>query len=70
MKWSDIDMNAQLISVSKTLYRINNPAGNDPKTIIVIDAPKNKKSLRKISVPTFMIKRLAEIKENCDPEQE
>lgn len=68
LKWSDIDMNAQLISVSKTLYRINNPAGNDPKTIIVIDAPKSKKSLRKIPVPTFMIRRLAEIKENCEPE--
>lgn len=68
LKWSDIDMNAQLISVSKTLYRINNPTGNDPKTIILIDAPKSKKSLRKIPVPTFMIKRLAEIKENCEPE--
>lgn len=68
LKWSDIDMNAQLISVSKTLYRINNPDGNEPKTIIVIDAPKSKKSLRKIPVPSFMIRRLAEIKENCEPE--
>lgn len=68
LKWSDIDMNTQLISVSKTLYRINNPAGNDPKTIIVIDAPKSKKSLRKIPIPSFMIQRLTEIKENCEPE--
>lgn len=68
LKWSDIDMNAQFISVSKTLYRINNPAGNDPKTIIVIDAPKSKKSLRKIPIPSFMIQRLTEIKENCEPE--
>lgn len=68
LKWSDIDMNAQLISVSKTLYRIKNPAGNEPKTIIVTDAPKSRKSVRKIPVPTFMIQRLAEFKRNCDPE--
>ncbi|MCM1060910.1 MAG: site-specific integrase [Eubacterium sp.] len=68
LKWSDIDMYDQLISVSKTLYRIKNPAGNEPKTIIVTDAPKSRKSVRKIPVPTFMIQRLAEFKRNCDPE--
>jgi len=68
LKWSDIDMNAELISVNKTLYRISNPAGNNPKTIILIDSPKSKKSVRKIPIPTFMIYRLSKIKENCNSE--
>lgn len=68
LKWSDIDMDDQLISVSKTLYRIKNPAGNEPKTLIVIDAPKSRKSVRKIPVPPFMIQRLTEFKEKSNPE--
>lgn len=68
LKWSDININDHLISVSKTLYRIKNPAGNNPKTIIMIDAPKSRKSTRKIPVPLFMIQRLTEFKRNCDPE--
>ena len=65
LKWSDIDLNTQLISVNKTLYRIKNPAGNNPKTIIIIDAPKSRNSIRKIPIPPFMITRLSDMKNNC-----
>ena len=66
LKWSDIDLNDQIISVRKTLYRIKNPARNSPKTIVVIDAPKSRKSVRKIPIPSFMMQRLMEFKRNCD----
>lgn len=62
LKWSDIDLSSQLISVDKTLQRIKNSYGNSPKTIVIIDKPKSSKSVRKIPVPTFMLTRLAELK--------
>ena len=65
LKWSDIDLASQLISVSKTLQRIQNPSGDSPKTIVVIDKPKSSKSIRKIPVPTFMLLRLAELKKRA-----
>lgn len=62
LKWSDIDLNSQLISVNKTLQRINNPNGSTPKTVVIIDKPKSGKSVRKIPIPTFMLIRLGEQK--------
>ncbi len=68
LKWSDIDLNSQLISVNKTLQRIKNPYGDSPKTIVIIDKPKSSKSVRKIPVPTFMLMRLAELKKHTSPD--
>lgn len=65
LKWSDIDVETQLISINKTLYRIKNPAENNPKTLIIIDTPKSRNSIRKIPIPTFMLRRLTEMKRNC-----
>lgn len=68
LKWSDIDLNLQLISVNKTMYRIKNPAGNSPKTIVVTDTPKSRSSIREIPIPPFMLDELADMKKNysCD----
>lgn len=68
LKWSDIDLNTQLITVNKTLQRIKNPNGNIPKTIVTIDTPKTQNSLRKIPVPTFMLMQLASLKKLCKSE--
>ena len=68
LKWVDIDLQSQLISVNKTLQRIKNPHEDKPKTIVIIDKPKSSKSVRKIPVPTFMLIRLAELKKNNAPE--
>jgi integrase len=62
LKWSDIDISQQVIHVRKTLQRIKNPNGSIPKTVVLIDEPKSEKSIRDVPVPTFMLSKLAAIK--------
>lgn len=62
LQWGDIDLVNNVIRVRKTLTRIKNPEGVSPKTIVIIDSPKSKKSLRDIPIPTFMLSVLAERK--------
>jgi len=64
LQWSDINLNNQSISVTKTLQRI---ADHDPsakaKTRIIIDTPKSRNSIRLV-VPSFLIGLLSEIQAN------
>ncbi len=62
LTWGEIDIVNQLIYIRKTLFRIKNPYGASPKTIVVIDTPKSKNSVRIIPIPTFMISALAKQK--------
>lgn len=59
LTWEDIDLVNQVIKVDKTLYRIKNPDTTIPKTIVVIDTPKSKKSVRYVPIPTFMLPAIA-----------
>ena len=61
LTWGDIDLISQVLYVKKTLFRIKNPNGT-PKTIVVIDTPKSKNSVRTIPIPTFMLSALAKLK--------
>lgn len=67
MLWSDIDLEAGVLSVSKTLQRVKNfdkdIAG---KTRIVIGAPKSIKSCRTLPIPQFLLQILKEYKSNDD----
>lgn len=52
LKWSDIDMDSNLIRITKTLQRVKVTDGlSETKTRIIIDAPKSKKSIRDIPIP-------------------
>ncbi|MBR1863697.1 MAG: site-specific integrase [Ruminococcus sp.] len=64
LTWGDIDLVNQVIHVKKTLFRIKNPDGSTPRTIVVIDTPKSKKSVRDVPIPTFMLSVLAKLKRN------
>lgn len=64
LQWGDIDLIGNVIHVRKTLTRIQNPDGGKPKTVVIIETPKSKKSIRDIPIPTFMLERLAEIKDH------
>jgi len=65
LQWSDIDLNAQAISVTKTIQRIADP---DPvskaKTRVIIDTPKSRNSVRLVPIPSFLIGLLSEIQGN------
>lgn len=62
LRWEDIDLTNNIIRIRKTLFRIKNPNGDIPKTVVVIDSPKSKCSLRDIPVPTFMLEKLKKMK--------
>ena len=62
LTWADIDISQQLIHIRKTLFRIKNPSGDKPKTVVVTDSPKSISSLRDVPIPTFMLRTLAKIK--------
>ena len=64
LQWGDIDLIDNVIHVRKTLTRIPNPDSSKPKTIVIIDTPKSKRSVRDIPIPTFMLKMLAEKKKH------
>ncbi|MBO5559098.1 site-specific integrase [Ruminococcus sp.] len=61
LRWENIDTENSLLKVRKTLSRIRNPDG-EPKTIVIIDAPKSRKSIRDIPLPTCMLEQLADMK--------
>lgn len=48
LKWSDIDLENEYISITKTISRINNTQTSLPKTKIIIDLPKSETSVRLI----------------------
>ena len=62
LTWGDIDLARQIIHISRTLFRIKNPNGTEPKTIVVIDSPKSRSSVRDVPVPPFLLSVLARLK--------
>ena len=61
LKWSDIDLEKSIITVSHTMQRIKN-IGGTTATKIVISSPKSKSSARSIPIPDFMLPMLKKIK--------
>ncbi|SDB60029.1 Site-specific recombinase XerD [Ruminococcaceae bacterium FB2012] len=62
LTWGNIDLTGQIIHINKTLFRIANPQQTAPKTVVVIDSPKSKSSVRVVPLPTFMLTALARLK--------
>jgi integrase len=62
LKWSDIDFEAGIMSVSRTVSRVKNLNRNGNKTMLLVGSPKSNKSVRKIPLPDFMLKHAAEFK--------
>lgn len=58
LKWEDIDLTNHIIRINKTLCRIKNPQNSKPKSVIIITAPKSRKSIRDIPIPPFIIPKL------------
>lgn len=66
LKWSDIDLEKRIITVTKTMQRIKN-IGGKTATKIVITPPKSKTSVREIPVPDVLYSYLTAMHkaDNC-----
>lgn len=61
LKWSNINLEAETISVVQTLQRLQD-SENKGKTKILISGPKSQSSKRIIPIPTFLTELLRKIK--------
>lgn len=62
LKWEDIDLERQIIRITKTLERIKNVEQAPTKTKIIIDSPKSINSVRDIPIPGFLVPLLKKLK--------
>lgn len=60
LKWSDIDLENEYISINKTITRIKNTQSSASKTKILIDAPKSESSIRLIPLSKKITLQLKE----------
>ena len=56
LKWGDIDAETGTLSITRTVSRIKDFEEEEGKTILLVGAPKSRKSLRKIPLPEFLLK--------------
>lgn len=54
LQWSDIDLEKRILTVRKTIQRIQCPSSNT-KTKLIITEPKSESSKRSIPIPEFLI---------------
>ena len=64
LRWGDIDLNSEVICVSKTIQRIYVPDVTGHHTEIIIDAAKTINSIRTIPIASDLYKRLQPLKES------
>lgn len=65
LKWSDIDFNAKILHINKSVQRMS-VFGAERKTAVMITAPKSPTSVRNIPLPDFLIKMLSAYKGESD----
>lgn len=57
LQWEDIDMKKRILTVNKTIQRVQSPIENK-KTRLIITEPKSERSKREIPIPDNIIKML------------
>ncbi len=62
LKWSDFDMDAGTMMVSRTVSRIQNFHSDGAKTRLSVGTPKSRTSLRRIPLPAFLLELLQQYK--------
>lgn len=58
LQWKDIDLNGGFIKVSQSFARVNTYQTEGPKTNLIVQTPKTKKSIRKVPLPLDVVKIL------------
>lgn len=62
LKWSDIDFNKNILTVCRTVQRIQ--CGNSTK--LIVDTPKSRTSMRSIPVPAFLMELLKKFRSGSE----
>lgn len=62
----DIDLTNGIVSINKTMQRINLKGNRAASTQIIIDAPKTQRSVRKIPLPEFLIVEVKRLMSDAD----
>lgn len=62
LRWDDIDIEAGVINVSKTIQRIYVIDGNQKHTELIIDTPKSKNSIREIPIAKDLLRMIRPFK--------
>lgn len=68
LKWRDIDMESGTLSIVRTVFRTKNFNPEGTKTVLQAGSPKSRKSIRKIPLPEFLLKMLADSELNIEKE--
>ena len=63
LQWSDIDLEKRILTVRKTIQRVQCRTGVK-RTKLIITEPKSEKSLREIPIPDCLMSMLRQFKEN------
>jgi len=59
LKWENVNLKTSVINISKTIQRIKTTDNTEPaKTKIIIDTPKSSASIRTISLPSILVRKL------------
>ena len=58
LRWRDIDFFTETIAIRNTVQRIKNFGNGEAKTMLLEDAPKSKRSLRRIPLPAEIADKL------------
>lgn len=58
LRWEDIDLESQTVTIKRTIERIANLSPGGKKTKVIISEPKTENSIRIIPLPTFLVNRL------------
>lgn len=65
LKWCDIDYDAGVMSITKTVTRVNSFQSEGHGGTLLVSTPKSQKSMRKIPLPEFLINMYKEYKRFC-----
>ncbi len=69
LRWEDIDSEAGLVSVLRTVTRTKNFHDDGSKTTLLVGTPKSKLSVRKIPLPEFLVKMSNELKKHAGKDE-
>ncbi len=61
--WNDIDLNERIIHIRSTVCRVDAPKGSKQQTVLIVDTPKTKTSMRTIPISSKLYPVLQAMKQ-------